>query len=876
MSECRNLKVVDVRETLDSKLAYLPGGRDREGKPILVVDVPIYSSDESVADNKLEKLLAYLLSTFNDETKKNGISLIMDARKGSWRVARSYIQRSMNVVGKYAARMIVIRPDSFWEKRVDNCTKSWKDGEPIYISITRLYSYVDTAQVSCDLGGTKAYDHYDWIQMRVVTKLKDFGKIDETNDEEKSVEFYVENRDELEVMCRYILHEGRILASDMSSETSQDIQDTIHRIHDLLDMIESNQIDVENSWIEMTTNLTLMKEIKDIEQEHCLIESLKAQKDFMDFVCRGYATRLERRRNILITCQRFFRLVSEYFDKTSEVFDKMIMGNRACNSFEAEAKLMHLEASQLNLDGILQDLIREGEKFSELMSMPVKNALGRDVKVEYAEDITNVTDILDATNARKNIFNDSVELQKLTLKQTISICTYETDADQSIKWLSDLFNVLIKNYTEVGCNITEIQKQKDDLQNFEEISQGAFEYGCQLLNGARILRTSCRLSLDTNASLFSQLREAWRRIKSHCRRLTDLIKIANNSLYLINQNKSASEDALSDHSSSSESLKEVTENREKLLVYIDRTVKLGRLLTTINASETEEINTEEYTTATECSLTPVARSRSESFVTISECDDIISDLYRVEGVGNLEYQVVDGLVMFETSGLVDQLKKMSKSPELIVDINQNVPDVKKTNATSIIETVEETSGKVVKEVTEVTTLRVSHDTKFGVASYKLTSNTLTENKEHKNAAGILNASHQYINGCYNGVHHDDKDASAQHSREEISISEADIPPKLENGHACRHSKIVKESMGEYKLKLPPDELKNVRFLDTKGNNDSGIEMPSKHNERLETSEEEEEENDDNNEYFEKLKMVSCTQVVTDNQPVILHGLQCEN
>ncbi|KAH0535742.1 hypothetical protein KQX54_018708 [Cotesia glomerata] len=683
MSERRNLKVVDVRETLDSKLAYLPGGRDREGKPILVVDVPIYSSDESVADNKLEKLLAYLLSTFNDETKKNGISLIMDARKGSWRVARSYIQRSMNVVGKYAARMIVIRPDSFWEKRVDNCTKSWKDGEPIYISITRLYSYVDTAQVSSDLRGTKAYDHYDWIQMRVrvedyekstaelisklnefKAKLKDFGKIDETNDEEKSVEFYVENRDELEVMCRYILHEGRILASDMSSETSQDIQDTIHRVHDLLDMIESNQIDVENSWTEMTTNLTLMKEIKDIEQginrvtnwilgpadamlnfhsnvgfdvasseilrreheelerecrvtyarytqltfrinklpEHCLTESLKAQKDFMDFVCRGYATRLERRRNILITCQRFFCLVSEYFDKTSEVFDKMIMGNRACNSFEAEAKLMHLEASQSNLDGILQDLIREGEKFSELMSMPVKNALGRDVKVEYAEDITNVTDILDATNARKNIFNDSVELQKLTLKQTISICTYETDADQSIKWLSDLFNVLIKNYTEVGCSVTEIQKQKDDLQNFEEISQGAFEYGCQLLNGARILRTSCRLSLDTNVSLFSQLREAWRRIRSvsqeqltrlrvctifhrsideHCRRLTDLIKIANNSLYLINQNKSSgSEDTLSDHSSSSECLKEVTENREKLLGYIDRTVKLGRLLTT--------------------------------------------------------------------------------------------------------------------------------------------------------------------------------------------------------------------------------------------------------------------------------------------------------
>lgn len=71
-------------------------------------------------------LFLFLLS---DETKQNGICLIVDARKGCWRVARSYIRRSINVVGKCAGRTIVIRTDGFWEKRVDNCTKSWKDGE---------------------------------------------------------------------------------------------------------------------------------------------------------------------------------------------------------------------------------------------------------------------------------------------------------------------------------------------------------------------------------------------------------------------------------------------------------------------------------------------------------------------------------------------------------------------------------------------------------------------------------------------------------------------------------------------------------------------------------------------------------------------------
>lgn len=54
---------------------------------------------------------------------------------------------------------------------------------------------------------------------------------------------------------------------------------------------------------------------------------LLSQKQYMDFVCRSFANRLERRRNILITCVRFYRLVTLYFDRTSQVFDTLIVGN---------------------------------------------------------------------------------------------------------------------------------------------------------------------------------------------------------------------------------------------------------------------------------------------------------------------------------------------------------------------------------------------------------------------------------------------------------------------------------------------------------------------------------------------------------------------
>lgn len=132
------------------------------------------------------------------------------------------------------------------------------------------------------------------------------------------------------------------------------------------------------------------------------------------------------------------------------------MGSRNYNFSQASIKLLTLEKSQTVLgkdkkydssdinifvrfystrlnnfpDSLERELVKEGEKLSDILSMPVKDALGREVCVNYNEDIVNVKDILDATNARKNIFNDSVELQKLSLKQVALIHMYESDAEQ--------------------------------------------------------------------------------------------------------------------------------------------------------------------------------------------------------------------------------------------------------------------------------------------------------------------------------------------------------------------------------------------------------------------------------------------------------------
>lgn len=88
------------------------------------------------------------------------------------------------------------------------------------------------------------------------------------------------------------------------------------------------------------------------EEVNLQYKDLISQKDFMDFVCRSFALRLEKRRNILITSSRFFRLVSEYFDRTGEVFDSLVMGSKIVDFTTAEQKLKQLQESQESLGKI--------------------------------------------------------------------------------------------------------------------------------------------------------------------------------------------------------------------------------------------------------------------------------------------------------------------------------------------------------------------------------------------------------------------------------------------------------------------------------------------------------------------------------------------
>jgi hypothetical protein len=91
------------------------------------------------------------------------------------------------------------------------------------------------------------------------------------------------------------------------------------------------------------------------------------------------------------------------------------------------------------IENVEKELVKEGEKLSDILSMPIKDALGREIEVDYSEDIANIRDVLDAAKDRFKIFSNSLDMQKLTFEKIMHIHGCEADAKTALKWVQSEF-----------------------------------------------------------------------------------------------------------------------------------------------------------------------------------------------------------------------------------------------------------------------------------------------------------------------------------------------------------------------------------------------------------------------------------------------------
>ncbi|CAG5126014.1 unnamed protein product, partial [Candidula unifasciata] len=242
-----------------------------------------------------------------------------------------------------------------------------------------------------------------------------------------------------------------------------------------------------------------------------IADDMKAERDYMDTVCRSFATRLERRRTLLITSVRFHRFAEELSACLDELLELFSSDVEADTVEAVEEAIKTLETKCDNCDRVAEQSLNDGQSLLDEMSRPIKNAFGKDISPDYSNQIKHVNKRLENLQERKMRCDELADVRKLKLQQLLQLRTCERDTDQAINWINELCDVMVTTHTDMGQSSDEVEALHDDHKKFEATALGTYEYGKQLLQAALVLRRSLRYDIEPNYDRAQRLEEAWRR-----------------------------------------------------------------------------------------------------------------------------------------------------------------------------------------------------------------------------------------------------------------------------------------------------------------------------------------------------------------------------
>ncbi|KAK2857484.1 hypothetical protein Q7C36_005403 [Tachysurus vachellii] len=159
------VKAADVLTVLREKVAFVSGGRDKRGGPILTF--PARSNHDRIKQEDLRRLVTYLSTVPSEDVSKRGFTVIIDMRGSKWDLIKPLLKTLQEAFPAEICVALIIKPDNFWQKQKTNFGSAKFTFETSMVSVEGLTKLVDPSQLTADLDGTLEYDHVEWTELRV-------------------------------------------------------------------------------------------------------------------------------------------------------------------------------------------------------------------------------------------------------------------------------------------------------------------------------------------------------------------------------------------------------------------------------------------------------------------------------------------------------------------------------------------------------------------------------------------------------------------------------------------------------------------------------------------------------------------------------------
>ncbi|XP_066542193.1 kalirin isoform X4 [Hoplias malabaricus] len=159
------IKACDVLPVLREKVAFVSGGRDKRGGPILTF--PARSNHDRIKQEDLRRLVTYLSTVPSEDVCKRGFTVIIDMRGSKWDLIKPLLKTLQEAFPAEICVALIIKPDNFWQKQKTNFGSAKFTFETSMVSVEGLTKLVDPSQLTDDFEGSLEYNHEEWMELRL-------------------------------------------------------------------------------------------------------------------------------------------------------------------------------------------------------------------------------------------------------------------------------------------------------------------------------------------------------------------------------------------------------------------------------------------------------------------------------------------------------------------------------------------------------------------------------------------------------------------------------------------------------------------------------------------------------------------------------------
>uniref|UniRef100_A0A8C5HI28 CRAL-TRIO domain-containing protein n=1 Tax=Gouania willdenowi TaxID=441366 RepID=A0A8C5HI28_GOUWI len=272
--------------------------------------------------------------------------------------------------------------------------------------------------------------------------------------------------------------------------------------------IESQHSEWFAVYVELNQQIAALLSAGDEEE----VVELKALQQQLSDVCYRQAASLESRQNVLQAAQCFHSTTQELSQQLDGLLGMLCADVAPADGASIQQNLKLLEEKLQTVEAGLNSLREKGTLLLEQMcSQPACSPEAPESPVVGQQDnVQQIQSVMEEMQLRKQRCEDMVDVRRLKMLQMVQLFKCEEDALQSVEWLSELLDALLKTHVRLGDDSQETRTMLDKHRKFVDVAQSTYDYGRQLLQATVVLCQSLRCTTRSSGDTLPRLNRVWK------------------------------------------------------------------------------------------------------------------------------------------------------------------------------------------------------------------------------------------------------------------------------------------------------------------------------------------------------------------------------